>query len=129
MATWFDLAGDSMSAARQLLQRNRLRSCVSRAYYAAYSAVAARMAEGLTLFPHGWNNPSHDQLVPWLLRNRQWTPIRRRQLTNALRRLRSSRETADYRPRHTLARADAIRSLRDADLVLRLTEVSDENPD
>ena len=118
-----------MLAARQLLKENRLRSSVSRAYYAAYSAVAARMTDESVSFAHGWNNPSHDQLIPWLLRNRQWTPIRRRQLTNALRRLRSSRETADYRPRHTLTRADAIRSLRDADLVLRLTEVSDENTD
>ena len=127
MATWNDLSRDAMLAARQLLNENRLRSSASRAYYAAYSAVAARMTEKAVTFPRGWNNPSHDQLVPWLTRNSQWSQNRRRQLVYAMRRLRDGRETADYRPKISLTRGDAIRSMRDADLVMRFMEVSDES--
>lgn len=124
MATWDDLSRDAMLAATDLLRNDHVRSSMSRAYYAAYSAVAARMAKEAATFPHGWNNPSHDQIVRWLTFARQRLP---RQAVTAVRRLRFGRETADYRPRATLTRADAVRSIRDADLVLRAMGVPDED--
>ena len=57
MATWNEIALDSFDAAVSLLPANRLRSSISRAYYAAYSAVAGKMQKAEVAFPHGWKKP------------------------------------------------------------------------
>jgi uncharacterized protein (UPF0332 family) len=123
MATWNEIALDSFDAAVTLLPANRLRSCISRAYYAAYSAVAGQMHRLAVIFPHGWNNPGHDQLIRWLIDARKLPPNRRRQLVKALRRLRKARENADYRPGITITKGDAVQLLKEAAMILRLLEV------
>ena len=129
MATWHELSRDALLAARELLQSNRLRSSASRAYYAAYSAVAQPMTRQRVAFPYGWNNPSHEQLVRWLSNNRKWSLNRRRLLTRALGRLRKARENADYRPGVSFTRTDVIRLLKEATAVLQFFEVSYEDAD
>lgn len=128
-AAWNDLSRDALLAARELLQHNRLRSSLSRAYYAAYSAVAQQMADHRIAFPRGWNNPSHDQLVRWLANSRNLSLTSRRRLTRAVGLLRNSRENADYRPDVSFTRADVIRLLKEAVFILKFFEVSYENDD
>ncbi len=78
-------------------------------------------------FPTVGKNPSHDQLIRWLAAARKWPPNRRRQVTKALRRLRKARENADYRPGITVIKADAVKLVKEAALILRVLEVRHEN--
>jgi hypothetical protein len=57
--SWFDLASDSRRAASRLVSEN-YRSCVARAYYAAYSKVthALAAAPGVS-FPASREGPNH----------------------------------------------------------------------
>lgn len=57
--TWFDLASDARGAANRLVSNN-YRSCVARAYYAAYSRVtyALAIAPGVT-FAANREGPNH----------------------------------------------------------------------
>ncbi len=95
-------------------------SSISRAYYAAYCAVAHRMVEQSVKFPQGWDNPAHDQVARWIAGNRSWPAQDRRRLAQAMQRLRKAREDADYRPRISLAKSDVIRSLNEAGVIFRL---------
>src|SRR5688572_32017770 len=57
--TWYDVASDARRAANRLVSEN-YRSCLSRAYYAAYSKVTHSLAAtpGVT-FPTGREGPNH----------------------------------------------------------------------
>src|SRR5580704_14219307 len=57
--SWFDLASDSRKAANRLVSEN-YRSCLSRAYYAAYSKVTFDLSTipGVN-FPAGEEGPKH----------------------------------------------------------------------
>lgn len=122
MATWTELSVDSFESAKTLLERKRMRSSVSRAYYAAYSAITFELARtrGVT-FAHGRNNPSHEQL-PALIRHnlnrRRFPDPARRDLNKALRRLRFARVEADYVPSAHCDASVARNCLRDALFVL-----------
>ena len=98
MATWEELSRDSLRAAKLLLEQGHLRSSISRSYYAAYCAIAGEFASQGVSFPHGWNNPAHEQL-PGLVSHNLRSPQRtRRRLNRSVRYLRRAREDADYRP-------------------------------
>jgi uncharacterized protein (UPF0332 family) len=116
---------DALEAARTLLAQRRWRSSVSRSYYAAYCALSGELARRGASFPHGWNNPAHEQL-PALIRNNLALLIATRRLLNrAVRRLRVARENADYRPAATVDRAVALACIRDAAMVLATLEILD----
>jgi uncharacterized protein (UPF0332 family) len=124
LATWRELSRDSLRAAQLLLEEGHLRSSVSRAYYAAYCAVSDQLSQRGVSFAHGWNNPSHDQL-PALVRNNLALAVnRRRQLSRAIRRLRTAREDADYRPGIAVDRTLALACVHDAIFVVETLEVS-----
>jgi uncharacterized protein (UPF0332 family) len=98
LATWEELSQDSLRAAKLLASQGHLRSSVSRSYYAAYCAIASAATKRGMSFPHGWNNPSHEQLTNIVtdhLLLPRWT---RRRMISRLRLLRRAREDADYRP-------------------------------
>jgi uncharacterized protein (UPF0332 family) len=125
------------SVARQVLRTSWLslygddfRSAASRAYYAAYqAATAACFLHGdETLFPHGWNNPSHDQL-PGLVRNNGDLEVEtRRKIARQLRELRTFREDADYRPGRAIVRAQALHCAQEAESVLKALGVTENEP-
>lgn len=118
MATWQELSADCLRAAKRLLDEGLLRRSISSAYYAAYSAVTSELvARGLT-FAHGWNNPSHEQLPDLILHNSTLPQSTRRALARIIRRLRTAREAADYRPAFHVDRVLALASVRDAIAVL-----------
>ncbi|MDQ2687135.1 MAG: HEPN domain-containing protein [Armatimonadota bacterium] len=117
MATWEEISRDGLQAAKVLLAEGHLRSSISRSYYAAYCAVSGQLVKRGVRFAHGWNNPAHEQL-PALIRNGlSLPPNARRQLAQAIRRLRLARENADYRPAAFVDRSVAFASLHDAVLV------------
>ena len=125
MATWKELSDDSLAAAKALLRQGCLCSCISRAYYAAYSAATSelRKAKGVR-FRYGWSNPSHEQL-PRLIRGKLSLPeSSRRELLRAIRRLRMAREDADYRPAVSIDRILAVNIVRAACLFVRIPETT-----
>jgi uncharacterized protein (UPF0332 family) len=95
-------------------------SAVSRAYYAAYqAATAACLWHGDSdQFPHEWNNPSHDQLPYLILNNGAFERESRRKVAQALQELRTTRETADYRPGRTIEEVQARTCLQKAERAL-----------
>ena len=63
MTTWSDVARDARRAANELV-RDRHRSCCSRAYYAAYAAVAHRLTGLGVAMPRGREGPNHPGQLP-----------------------------------------------------------------
>jgi len=122
VATWRELSLDSVEAARKLLVEGHWRSSVNRAYYAAYSAVSDQLVRRGARFANGWNNQTHDQ-VSALIRSGLALPLSaRRDLGRAVRRLRTARETADYRPGLEVDRSLALACIRDATLIIQTLE-------
>ena len=128
METWQDMSRNALGAAQTLLDGEHWRSSASRAYYAAYCAVAGKADAQNISYPHGRNNPSHEQINDLVLNNLGLPKNTRFALNKALRRLRKGRKDADYRPHAPLVRGDAVKLFRDAVFVLENTGVglSDE---
>jgi uncharacterized protein (UPF0332 family) len=126
LATWIEMSRDSLQAAKALLKEGRLRSSISRSYYAAYCAVTRDLVERGVGFAHGWQNPAHEQLPGLVLHNTDWTRNLRDEINKAIRRLRDAREDADYRPGAWIDRRVAVNALRDADFVAQRLGVYDE---
>ena len=124
MATWEEISRDALAASQELLTKGRIRSAISRAYYAAYSAITARIRHGPGAPSGRFQNPSHDQAGKLLLILATMPLSQRRDLAAALRRLRKGREDADYRPGRTLNRDDAIKLIRDSLRVVKGLGVS-----
>jgi uncharacterized protein (UPF0332 family) len=97
-------------------------SAASRAYYAAYQAATTvcLLHRDSDKFPHGWNNPSHDQLPDLIRNNGDLEVSTRRKIAQFLNQLRETRETADYRPGKTIEKNDAFTCLQKADQVLHI---------
>jgi len=116
--TWADLASVQRDLATYIAKeldgdQRFARGVCSRAYYAAYALVTARLPAG-TGFSHGWQNPAHRELRGLVNRIAGLSDSQRRAVRCALNRLRHRREDADYRPGITVDRSCAIHSLRDA---------------
>lgn len=126
-AAWRRTARATLATAKLLRDGEDYRSCVSRAYYAAYQAATAIcVAHGdAAQFPQGWNNPSHDQLPDLIMNNGDLPVSARRWVRRILRELRVLRETADYRVGVTVDRGSAVTALIMADSVLVRLEVQD----
>jgi uncharacterized protein (UPF0332 family) len=63
MDTWYDVATDSRKAANELV-RSRYRSCLSRAYYAAYAKVTHLLVQKGEAMPDGREGPPHPGHLP-----------------------------------------------------------------
>jgi uncharacterized protein (UPF0332 family) len=121
MTNWRDIAESQWRAAAELDGAGLERPSVSRAYYAAYSWIVQRLHDqGVDEFGR-FNNPDHAD-VPRLvsgnlskLRQRE-----RKDLMSAIRRLRSRREDADYRPRVQVDAKVRREALRDMLTVARI---------
>jgi len=112
MATWEDLGKDNRVAACQLKDSGRWRSCVSRAYYAIYSAVTHELIQQGIVMPKRRGNPGHQALPQivgaHLLRLRH--PVRW-QLSETVERLYKLRVVADYRPHFAVEAREATLAL------------------
>jgi uncharacterized protein (UPF0332 family) len=117
--TWKEISRENLVAAKSLVLDARWRSSVSRAYYAAYAAVAGEL-DGLAAYPRGRFGPSHDllpQIVVTYLTNLRLHD--RRTIAAAARRLYRYRIAADYEPPRTVGQTEATESIRDASFVMR----------
>lgn len=99
MATWQEVGQDNRTAAHELFLHQRWRSCVSRAYYAAYSAVTDALFKVPVTMPAGREGPHHIPLAEIVGYN--LTSLRepaRWRLAGLVKRLYDLRVIADYRP-------------------------------
>lgn len=112
--TWRQLSEGSLRAAEILLREGEYRSCVSRAYYAAYCAATEEIVKKLTTFPNAWNNPPHIKVPLYVQNNLTISQASKNAIVNLLDGLRLMRENADYRPQTTITARDAQDCIRDA---------------
>ena len=118
MATWYEIASDSRKAANEVVSK-RFRSCLSRAYYAAYSKVAHLLWQAGVTMPAGREGPNHPGHLPTgeaasngirQMIVAQLTNIdvpKRRKLSELIGSLYTLRLYADYRPSIEIDAADA----------------------
>ena len=94
--TWHAVATDNFKAAGEAKTCGRWRTCVSRAYYSAYSTIASGLARHGITHREGRMGPEHNQ-VPALVKK-----LVPRELGSAVSdliiSLRRLRERADYHP-------------------------------
>jgi uncharacterized protein (UPF0332 family) len=116
---WLELARDARKSANELLELDRFRSCISRAYYAAYSKVAQELVvtAGLAM-PANREGPNHPgslgtggirRLIETSMPNMQQD--RRVKLSELIGRLYTLRIEADYRPSVNVESHDAREAL------------------
>jgi uncharacterized protein (UPF0332 family) len=98
MATWREVANDNYGAASELVNRERWRSAISRAYYAAFALVAGALKRKGVAMPRDWEGPAHVKMAALVcdhlteLRDVRW------RVFHCVRRLYALRLDADYRP-------------------------------
>lgn len=115
---WIDLATDARKAANELV-RTRFRSCLSRAYYAAFSKATYLLVEKGVPMPGGREGPPHPGHLPTgqasaggirqliLSRLTDIDLPKRRKLSELIGELYTLRLYADYRPSVDIADVDA----------------------
>lgn len=119
-----------MNAAQLLGSRGQFRSCTSRAYYAAFSAVAFAL-RSYAPFDRGRETPPHSTIAALLERHlaSSFQPAALRLLKAMVRALYHERIIADYRSGWTIDADAALRSRRDAYAVCRTLGVTDARRD
>ncbi len=124
---WRRTAQTTLDTAKRLRDSEESRSCVSRAYYAAYqAATAVCITHGDAVhFPVGWNNPSHEQLPDLLANNGNFSLNIRRTVRKILRELRILREDADYRTGRTVDSETVRASLLMASTLFERLKIED----
>jgi uncharacterized protein (UPF0332 family) len=120
--TWDDAARDSLDAAKLLREAGHHRSCVSRAYYAAY-ARATYLLTPLADFPPQRYGPNHDDL-PRMAADylTKLTFAERQECETLLEQLYERRITADYRPGMTIAEADSLAAVTKVSRLFKILE-------
>jgi uncharacterized protein (UPF0332 family) len=98
--TWIELASDGRKAANVLATEDRYRSCVARAYYAAYSKVTHALIAAAQLPPppgrEGFGHLRTRQVIVTSMPDMDQT--KRHKLSELLGRLYTLRIDADYKP-------------------------------
>lgn len=112
-ARWGDVAQEAAHAALVLRERGHNRSCVSRAYYAAYSRVTAALWNAGMEFPVQRPGPEHKPL-PRLINDRLGRMKRddRWALARNVRTLYRLRRTADYEPQSAIDNSSMVVALQ-----------------
>ncbi len=112
---WLDLARDARKSANELVELERFRSCISRAYYAAYAKVTQELVMTARLpMPSDREGPNHPgrlgsggirRLIETSMPNMQQS--KRTKLSELIGRLYTLRIDADYKPSVTVESRDA----------------------
>lgn len=99
MASWAEMSEEARSSAQALFAARQWRSCVSRAYYAAYALLSGHVAAAGVTFPRGWEGPSHSSLRHLVAAHVRGLTTRQRQAVGTLSlQLYEWRCEADYKP-------------------------------
>lgn len=120
MPGWDEIARENLKAAQLLAARCYFRSCASRAYYAAFSAVSfALRTHGP--FEFGRETPAHQRIATLIQEHlgSRLSSVKLRDVKSTIRRLYNERINADYRSGITLNRSAAMQSQRDAHAICR----------
>ena len=113
------MAEQSYTAAEQLRRLRNHRSCISRAYYAAFSAITSAIRKRTAEFPQGFEHPPHVQVGRFVKRHlTQFKSIERDAIRNAVDRLRFARHDADYRRDADPKEDDVRKAMFDARYIL-----------
>jgi uncharacterized protein (UPF0332 family) len=126
LARAWKAASVEQGSAAGLLRTHRLfRASVSRAYYSAYSAVtAALMEDGVSTFGR-FKNPDHGNLPALVMNHLSALDMAdRRSVAQAIRRLRTRREDADYRPGVRIDESSIRTAIKDMSEVFRVLGAS-----
>jgi len=108
------LSEGNLRAAEILFREGEYRSCVSRAYYAAYCAATEEIVKKLTTLPNAWNNPPHVKGPVYIQNNLTMVQAKKQRIISRINILRLYRENADYRPRVAISEQVARNCLRAA---------------
>ena len=117
MATWKEISIDNLLAAQNLFEKGRYRSCISRAYYAAYCAATNEIVMKVTTFPYGWKNPPPQKVPDFILFNLSISQAKKENVSKLIIQLREAREDADYRPNKLVDETTALDCIRDASTI------------
>jgi uncharacterized protein (UPF0332 family) len=116
---WSEISRENLIAPKSLSQDARWRSAVSRAYYAAYAAVAGAL-EGLAQYPKGRFGPAHDQLPKLIMTYlTELEFFERARVVKLARRLYRQRIAADYEPPQRVDLEEARIAVQDASAITR----------
>jgi uncharacterized protein (UPF0332 family) len=119
LETWRQLSEGNLRAAEILFREGEYRSCISRAYYAAYCAATEEIVKKLTTFPNAWNNPPHIKVSVYIQNNLTLAPTKKQRIIRRINILRLYRENADYRPQTTISEQVARNCIRAAAAIQR----------
>ena len=121
MPGWDEIAADNFQSANCLGKAGHWRSCVNRAYYAAFSAVT-HVLTGKASFRQNRETPEHKQ-VPMLIDCYLVDLPNMSMVKAAMRRLYNERIDADYKSGRTVDEATARIARQDAYTVCKCLKV------
>lgn len=121
MQSWDEITRDNPKAAQILADRGQFRSCASRAYFAASSAVSFAL-RAQAPFDGNHEPPAHRMVTTLIDRHlaARVSALRLREIKSMFRRLYNERINADYRSGLTIDKRAALQSRRDAHCVCRV---------
>jgi uncharacterized protein (UPF0332 family) len=118
---WNEISADASKAAKLLHANKHYRSALSRAYFAAYSAIVAVLCgyKG-SRFDYDGNNPSHDKLRRMILslNPRHYRKHNVTRLHRTINRMWAARIDADYGVRSTVDCNTSQQAISDMQSVL-----------
>jgi len=110
---------DNLRAAKNLLDQRRLRSCVSRAYFSAFSILTHKLSLIFDEFSQGRPGPSHRKLLKLTAHNLKVGNKRvHGKIQEAIHELQKARIAADYHPELTLDESVARKSVQQAGFII-----------
>jgi uncharacterized protein (UPF0332 family) len=123
LTPWIEISLDSFHAAGVLFRTGRWRSCISRYYYAAFSAVSETLRKNGYLRA-GYETPPHREVTRLIDQHlSSFYPKQRRAMKAAIRRMYGARLIADYRSLRTNDRDIAKNMQRDTIELYRMLGV------
>ena len=99
MATWQEIGQDNFRAGRELFDRKRYRSAVSRFYYAAFSVLTHELHLAGADFGDQQQTPNHKGLPKLLKLHLKIATRAKNECVSIIRRLYAARILADYQRR------------------------------
>lgn len=99
MATWHEIGQDNFRAGRELFDRKRYRSCVSRFYYAAFSVLTHELILAGAGFGDQQETPNHKGLPKLVRLHLAINDGPKSECISIIRRLYAARIVADYQRR------------------------------
>ena len=122
MATWQEIGQDNFRAGRELYQRGRYRSSVSRFYYSVFSSLTHELISAGVIFGEGHEAPTHKELPKLVNIHLSLATAQKADSIAIIRRVYATRITADYQ-RRTIDEAITREVMRDTAKLFRYLKV------